>query len=113
MNTLAEPTSTEQRALNRSRQLDPTLARTTRVRSGVYRVEGETGDYLVTVDRAGYHCQCKGARNGLKCWHAASTFRRRLAERSARLATRPAGAEARAGVGTGTRYRAELWPEAY
>lgn len=107
--TLAEPTSATkamQNAINRSRQLDPTLTRTTRVRAGVYRVEGQHDDYLVTVTRDGYACTCEAGRNDRPaCWHRASAYRRRIAERSMRAAVAPKAAR----VAVSTTARDSIW----
>jgi hypothetical protein len=72
-----------QRSIDRSRQLDPTLVRVSRVRSGEYEVLGQTDWYTVRVDAAGYTCDCPaGAHERPACWHRASAYRYRLAARS-------------------------------
>lgn len=71
----------------RSRAKDPVLARTTKVASGVYRVQGEGGVYTVTVSASGYACDCPAGSHGNACWHIASAYRRRLADKMLRAAS--------------------------
>jgi hypothetical protein len=86
----ATATNPQQTAIDRSRQLDPALARVSRVRAGEYLILGEHDWYTVTVSSAGYACTCPGGQHGRPaCWHRASTYRYRLAERSLKPAPAP------------------------
>lgn len=79
----------QQRALDRSRATDPTLARISKVRPGTYQVLGNTNWYEVTVDRDGYHCTCVAGANGKPCWHQGSAFRLRASCRSLKASAAP------------------------
>jgi hypothetical protein len=86
--TTATAATPEQRAILKSRELDAALWRTTRAACGVYTVTGEHAEYTVRVDQAGYHCDCPAGEHGRSaCWHRASTYRLRLAERTRRAAS--------------------------
>lgn len=93
MNAPTTPATCEQRAIDKSKELDPNLVRISKVRPGVYSVLGQSGWYEVTVSREGYTCTCTaGANNRPACWHRASAYRLRLACRSLKTgqAVRPA-----------------------
>lgn len=77
------------RAQRDSRKWDPRLEKTTRTGAGTYTVIGRTGVYTVTVDVNGFHCNCLAGMNDLTCWHTASVFRLRAAQRSARPVAAP------------------------
>jgi hypothetical protein len=80
-------TSPQQRAIDKSRALDPDLGRVSRVRSGEYSVLGETGWWTVRVGASGYTCTCTAGANGRPaCWHRASCYRLRLACRALKAA---------------------------
>lgn len=83
---VAAKTSADQRAIDKSRHLDPKLARTAPLGRGEYLVSGEHGMYIVTVSRAGYACECPAGTNGRRCWHTASVYRARAAVHSVRAA---------------------------
>lgn len=75
------------RAQAKSRANDPRLERISQIHTNrypTYSVIGQTGVYTVTVDESGFHCDCIAGQNTRCCWHAASAYRLRLAERSAR-----------------------------
>jgi hypothetical protein len=78
-----QPTTSEQNAINKSRLIDPDLGRISKVRPGEYQVLGQHDWYVVTVGRDGYHCTCTAGQNDRPaCWHRASAYRLRLAQRA-------------------------------
>jgi hypothetical protein len=83
-------TASQQAAIDKSRRLDPELARVVREGAGRYLVLGEHDWYSVTVSRDGYRCDCPAGRHGeAACWHRASAYRYRLAGRSLKAAPAP------------------------
>jgi hypothetical protein len=84
--TTAPAISPEQGAIDRSREQDPELGRTSKLRPGEYQVLGNTGWWVVRVDADGYTCDCPGGQHGRKCWHMGSAYRLRLSCRSLRPA---------------------------
>lgn len=70
-----------ERALTKSRAVDPLLARVRRVACGSYQVSGEHGVYTVTVNADGYSCTCPAGQNERNCYHEASAWRLRCASR--------------------------------
>jgi hypothetical protein len=105
------PTATpEQRAILRSRELDAALWRTSRAACGEYRVAGEHAEYTVRVDADGYHCDCPAGEHGRSaCWHRASTYRLRLAERTRRAAVPAASVAVKPESDRLRQIKAELW----
>lgn len=76
----------EQRAIDRSKAIDPDLGRVSRVASGEYLVLGNHDWRTVRVDASGYRCSCEAGVHGRRCWHVGSVYRMRLACRSIRPA---------------------------
>lgn len=103
----ATATSPQQTAIDRSRQLDPDLARIAKLRPGAYQVLGEHDWYEVTVDAAGYRCTCKAGQHREACWHRASAYRMRLACRALKP-TAPAPSTTVKPL-TGAQARKDLW----
>jgi hypothetical protein len=85
MVTARTATTPEQRAIAKSREIDPNLWRVVQTAIGEYSVMGEHSEYTVRVSAAGYSCDCPAGANGRPaCWHRASCFRYRLSHRALR-----------------------------
>lgn len=78
----ATTTTCQQNAIDRSRELDSDLMRTSRIAPGRYQVLGQSNWYEIVVSPAGYSCTCTAGQHGKPCWHAASCYRLRLACRA-------------------------------
>lgn len=89
MNATTDSTP-EQRAIDKSRAIDPYLIRVGKLRAGEYQVLGQHGWYTVRVDASGYSCDCEGGKHGRQCWHKASCYRMRLACRALKPTPAPA-----------------------
>lgn len=75
----------QQRAIDKSRRVDPNLEFVRRIGCGSYEVHSNSQDkiHTVSVSATGYACSCDGARHPA-CAHRASAYRLRLAERTRR-----------------------------
>jgi hypothetical protein len=107
MVTARTATTPEQRAILKSREVDPNLWRVVQTAKGEYSVMGEHAEYTVRVSATGYSCDCPAGANGKPaCWHRGSCYRYRLSHRALRpvlpspVAVKPL---------TGEQARRDLW----